>query len=234
MNLNFNVFGGKSSGDDDNAKTNLLLEGTAAFQRINLLKGFDGVWISARRNNFYYILNKLVSMGIAFFFAFITLDFKGTTQKYYKQEMALPEEEQTQAAFHILTIYWFLFIYYSLAGMDEMIELFSVINELEKGALGLFFELNYLIGIFLTGYTCWFINKFEAPVSTSGDAKLELYFTHMYNWVFFQVCFLAFSLVMMVVVASMYKKINRQVAKMKPAHVGQSSSEAKYAINAEE
>jgi len=31
-------------------------------------------------------------------------------------------------AYHILTIYWFLFIYFSLAAMDELIEAFSVIN----------------------------------------------------------------------------------------------------------
>ena len=46
--------------------------------------------------------------------------------------------------------------------MDEMIELFSVVNQMEKGALGLFFELNYLIGIFLTGYIGWFISKTDA------------------------------------------------------------------------
>ena len=232
--MNFNVFGiGGSAASDTNDNANKLLQGTAAFQRINLLKGFDGVWISARRNNFYYIMNKIISMGIAFFFAFVTLDFKRTTQQYNKQMLALPEDEQTQEAFHFQTIYWFLFIYYSLAGMDEMIELFSVINELEKGALGLFFELNYLIGLFLTGYCTWFINKFDAPVYTGDNEKMALYFTHMYNWVFFQVCFLAFSFLMIIIVASMYRKINRQVSKMKPAH---SDSAQKYApaINAED
>ena len=65
-------------------------------------------------------------------------------------------------AYHILTIYWFLFIYFSLAAMDELIEAFSVINQMEKGALGLFFELNYLIGLFLTVYITWFVNTFTA------------------------------------------------------------------------
>jgi cytosine/uracil/thiamine/allantoin permease len=49
--------------------------------------------------------------------------------------------------------------------MDEMIELFSVINQLEKGALGLFFEMNYFVGIVLSGYIFWFINKFNPPIA---------------------------------------------------------------------
>ena len=55
--------------------------------------------------------------------------------------------------------------------MDEMIELFSVLNQLEKGALGLFFELNYLIGVFLTGYITWFIYKFDAPKNEQASTS---------------------------------------------------------------
>ena len=42
-----------------------------------------------------------------------------------------------------------------------MIELFSVMNQLEKGALGLFFEMNYLVGVILSIYITWFIFTFE-------------------------------------------------------------------------
>jgi hypothetical protein len=35
---------------------------------------------------------------------------------------------------------------------------------MEKGALGLFFELNYIIGLFLTVYITWFVHAFKAPV----------------------------------------------------------------------
>jgi hypothetical protein len=55
-----------------------------------------------------------------------------------------------------MLIYWMLFIYLSLSGMDELIEMFSVMNQLEKGALGLFFELNYFIGVGLSIYIYWF------------------------------------------------------------------------------
>lgn len=47
--------------------------------------------------------------------------------------------------------------------MDEMIELFSVLNELEKGALGLFFEMNYFVGVCLSVYITWFVCSFDPP-----------------------------------------------------------------------
>ena len=47
--------------------------------------------------------------------------------------------------------------------LDEMIELFSVMNQLEKGALGLFFEMNYLVGVILSVYIAWFIFSNEKP-----------------------------------------------------------------------
>jgi hypothetical protein len=75
--------------------------------------------------------------------------FKRTTQIYMVQELKNNEciknlkitkgknsattdkcssIKESYEAYHILTIYWFLFIYFSLAAMDELIEAFSVIN----------------------------------------------------------------------------------------------------------
>jgi hypothetical protein len=113
--------------------------------------------------------------------------------------------------------------------MDELIELFSVINELEKGALGLFFELNYLIGAFLAAYTTWFVYKFEKPlyiVTMMKDGitpaaiqkSNQSHFDHMYNWIWIQYCYLFFSVFMVLVVTCLYKKMNNQGLKMKPAH----------------
>jgi len=47
--------------------------------------------------------------------------------------------------------------------LDEMIELFSVMNQLEKGALGLFFEMNYFVGVVLSVYITWFVCLFDTP-----------------------------------------------------------------------
>jgi len=54
--------------------------------------------------------------------------------------------------------------------LDEMIELFSVLNQLEKGALGLFFEMNYLVGVILSVYIAWFMFAFNKPEILSPEA----------------------------------------------------------------
>ena len=114
-------------------------------------------------------------MTIGLVFAFLTLSFKRTTYKYFTQELndynaaqvgeGEVEDQGLNAAYHVMLIYWLLFIYLSLSAMDEMIELFSVINQLEKGALGLFFEMNYFVGVALAGYISWFIHKFEGAIA---------------------------------------------------------------------
>ena len=63
-------------------KASNLLSQSAAFNRMSLLVGYEGMWIQARRNNCYYTLNKLLSMAIAIAFAALTLSFKRTTQIY--------------------------------------------------------------------------------------------------------------------------------------------------------
>lgn len=132
--LNLNISGGLMG-----SKANDKLEQSSAANKHQLLQGVEGLWIRARRDNLWYILNKIVSMTIAFIFAGITLSFKKTTQTYLKQFLeASGKNTDTDGtttslsgyneASHILTIYWFLFIYLCMSGMDEMIELFSVLN----------------------------------------------------------------------------------------------------------
>ena len=106
------------------------------------------MWIKLRRNTCWYLTNKIFSISIGVAFAIITIMFKRTTQIYMVQELKHNENmknkritetknnakadvsqyKESYEAYHILTIYWFLFIYFSLAAMDELIEAFSVIN----------------------------------------------------------------------------------------------------------
>jgi len=57
----------------------------AVRQRMDMLKGYEGAWIHLRRNDCYYVLNKITSMIIAITFAIITIVFKPTTQAYQVQ-----------------------------------------------------------------------------------------------------------------------------------------------------
>ena len=118
--MNSEVSGAKS------ALATSLIKGTSAAKKLNLLKGYEGVWINARRSNAAYILNKLISVGIAVFFAIAALSVKRATITYSNQ-MA-EQDPKDNGAFHIRVIFWFMFIYYSLQAMDELIELFSVMN----------------------------------------------------------------------------------------------------------
>ena len=113
-----------------------------------------------------------------------------------------------------MLIYWILFIYLSLSGMDELIELFSVMNQLEKGALGLFFEMNYFIGIFLSIYITWFSNTFETP--TAKDEALQPKFDMMFTWLHIQYLYIYFSLFISMVVFCIYSSMNNKASgKMK-------------------
>ena len=76
--FNFN----KLMGGDENSSINQKLMDSAAFNKMNLLQGYEGIWINARRNNCYYILNKVLSMLVALFFALVTLSFKRTTYRF--------------------------------------------------------------------------------------------------------------------------------------------------------
>lgn len=95
-----------------------------------------------------------------------------------------------------------------------MIEAFSVWLQMEKGALGLFFELNYLIGMFLTGYIMWFIHKYPiAPTPLNADEKNN--FNQMYNWLFAQYVYFFFSFILCIFVNVIFAKMNKKALDLK-------------------
>ena len=74
-----NPFSKNIEKDEVNAK----LQGTGAFQQLKMLQGYEGMWIKARRNNCCYVMNKIISITIAFTLAAVTLSFKKTTYILY-------------------------------------------------------------------------------------------------------------------------------------------------------
>ena len=104
------------------------LNDTSAAAKGKLLRGYEGVWIKARRNNWFYMLNKLVSMGVALAFAIITLQLILMAMKFIKSQDQEKATNNKYAAAHMQNIYWLMFIYLCMQSMDELIELFSQIN----------------------------------------------------------------------------------------------------------
>jgi len=123
-----------------------------------LLKGYEGVWINARRNNYCYYMNKIISMGLSLTMAIITLYLKLMAMKFIKAHNDQAKDSPNKIAVsHMQNIYWLMFIYLSMQSMDELIELMSQAAQMEKGALGLFFEMNHFVGIGLSIYIGYFI-----------------------------------------------------------------------------
>merc|ERR1719454_642895 len=207
MNLNINdVQGGKA---DDK------LQDTSAAAKSKLLRGYEGVWIKARRNNYCYVLNKLISMGMAFGFAVMTLIFKLKAMNFIKAQDDPGATANKYAAAHMQNMYWLMFIYLCMQGMDELIELFSQINQMEKGALGLFFEMNHFVGIGLSIYIGWFVAFMDKPVFGTDEKGLahRKDYRLMYNWIFFQYIWTIFCFLFSIMVYCMYKSINNRVVK---------------------
>ena len=94
-------------------------------------------------------------MAIGILFALVTLFLKLQSKSFIK--FGKDNDELKAIVYHMQNIYWLMFIYFCMHVMDEMIELFSTINQMEKGALGLFFEMNHIIGLSLTIYIGWFV-----------------------------------------------------------------------------
>ena len=90
---------------------------------------------------------------------------------------------------------------------------------MEKGALGLFFELNYLIGLFLTAYITWFVNIFKPPepLLKTASASQKEDFKNMYMWLYINYIYLFICVFVALIVACIYKSMNakaKQLAKV--------------------
>ena len=98
-------------------------------------------------------------------------------------------EDHTYAA-----LYWFLFIFYSFQALDELVELFSVLTKREKGALGLLFEMNYIMGLGLGIWIVQFVLTHEAPLG----------FETLYSFLYYQVVVFFVAVVAMIFVTACF------------------------------
>ena len=139
------------------------------------LTGLDKMWVKARRHNGWFLTNKIVSVFVASGLALYTASLKPDIIQYSKD---YPEADNINT---YNFIYWLLFIYYSFSALDELIELYAVYFEREKGALGLLLEMNNFLGIGVIIYLTVFSYKAIADVPAE--------YAHLQTWVSFQVIF---------------------------------------------
>ncbi len=105
------------------------------------LTGLDNLWVKSRRNNACFMTNKFLSVVLAGSLATYTASLKPMILEYSRE---YPDAKNIQS---YNFIYWLLFIYYSFCALDELIELYAVYFEREKGALGLLLEMNNFLGV---------------------------------------------------------------------------------------
>lgn len=84
---------------------------------------------------------------------------------------------------------------------------------MEKGALGLFFEMNHFVGIGLSIYIGWFVAVMDTPAqATKGmEESLKNDYTLMYNWIYFQYIWTIFCFIFSIIVYCMYKGIDKRI-----------------------
>ena len=169
-------------------------------QNIESLTGLDRAWVKARRNNGFFLTNKIVSVLLAGGLACFTASLKPDINAYGK----LYPDNTNINSYNF--IYWLLFIYYSFHALDELIELYAVFFNREKGALGLLLEMNNFLGVGVIIYLMIFNYK--------GTAEMPDDFKHLKNWINFQVIFFyivcGLSVLMVLCMSSMQNKVTRK------------------------
>ena len=102
-----------------------------------------------------------------------------------------------------------LFIFYSLQALDEMIEFANVIIGVNKGALGVLFELKDLMGVFLTFYITWFVNNHQV-INTESSPEMQKDFTKIYNWLHMNYTWMYISIFWSMITWISYKNMDRR------------------------
>ena len=168
--------------------------------QIESLTGLDKAWVKARRNDAFFLTNKIVSVLLAGGLACFTASLKPEINEYGKLYPASTNINSYNF------IYWLLFIYYSFHALDELIELYAVFFNREKGALGLLLEMNNFLGVGVIIYLMIFNYKESSAMPDD--------FKHLKNWINFQVIFfyivLGLSVLMVLCMRSMQAKVIRK------------------------
>ena len=161
------------------------------------LTGLDRCWVKARRSNSLFLTNKIFAVILAISLACYTASMKPDIMAYGK---AYPDATNKNS---YNFIYWLLFIYYSFQSLDQLIELYAVYFEREKGALGLLLEMNNFLGIGIIVYLTVFNYK--------ESAELPDEYAHLKTWINFQVLFMYIVLVLVLLMMLCFRSMQKKV-----------------------
>ena len=77
------------------SKAESKLMDSSAQKKLSLLQGYEGFWFKARRENSWYITNKIASMILGLIFAVITISFKFTTYEYEEAVKSITDDKES-------------------------------------------------------------------------------------------------------------------------------------------
>jgi hypothetical protein len=154
--------------------------------------------VDFKQNPYVYAINKLLSIGVAFGFAILTIMIRASV-KGGKEVVPCATEDYK-------FIFWMIFVFYSFQALCEMYEAFLAYTQNEqRGVIGFLFELNYFAGIYIT-------MRVVKAVFRSPDCKKTaplMYEWLLYQTIFFFVC-VAATLMICICQCQLQRRVTRR------------------------
>eukprot|EP00347_Sterkiella_histriomuscorum_P016472 403353048 len=155
----------------------------------------ERTWVDLKQNPKIYALNKILSIGVAVFLAFVTIWIRssvgGSTRPCATEDYKF--------------LFWMMFVFYSFQALCEIYEAFLAYNNSEeRGVIGLLFELNYVAGIYITLRVVKAV--FRSP-QCKDTAPL------MYEWLLYQTLFFVVCCVATIMICACQWRIQRRVTR---------------------
>ena len=110
----------------------------------------DRIWISFRD---CHTVNKVLSIAISLFMCYWMLEYKHEAYKYYHEAQEAGVKPRQANIYSIMI--WLSFVYFAFQALAEFLEIYSSVLGRDRGALGLLFEINQIVGIVVACYCLW-------------------------------------------------------------------------------
>lgn len=133
----------------------------------------ERVWIRIKS---HHKLNKIFSIVISLCMAYWTLGYKHLAYGYYRATLHAGEYPR-QANLYNITL-WLTFIYFAFQALAELLELYSSVLGKDRGALGLLFEMNQLMGITVSCWVMFWVVTGRYKITNPDFIDLETFVVH--------------------------------------------------------
>ena len=128
----------------------------------------ERIWIKFKS---YHKFNKIFSVLLSLVLAYWTLSYKHLAYEYYKHSVRKGEYPRHANVYNF--VLWLSFVYYACSALAESMELYSSVLGRDRGALGLLFEMNQLMGIIIAFWIAYWAHTGGYKVRDEEFIALE-------------------------------------------------------------